>query len=103
MNWHNVAMYAACLAGVDASYMQNAGAPQAQDASDIVPETQGARKSKNGEESTNVVFGPGRGLKNGGQAPINPNGDSPTPGTWADGAGYIANLMQCIANVRNNF
>ena len=83
--------------------MTKAGMPQLQDASDSLPETQGARQVQNGRASTNVYFGPGKGFKNGGQAPTNPSGDSPTPGHVADGANYFANVAQCVANVNNNF
>lgn len=96
-------MYAACVAGVEPSYMTRTGMLQTQDASDSLPETQGARQVQNGRESTNVYFGPGKGFKNGGQAPINPRGDSPTPGNLADRANYFANVAQCVANVSNNF
>ncbi len=103
IDWSSVAMYAACIANVESGFMvRHNGNTQAQDASDTVPATQGTRRLPSGE-SANVFFGPGRGLQNGGQAPVNPGGDSPVPGTVADGANYFSNVLQCIANVRNNF
>ena len=103
LNWGKAGMYAACVAGVEPSYMTRTGAPQVQDASDSVPETQGTRSAQNGRASTNVVFGPGKRFKNGGHAPINPRGDSPGPERVSGGASYVATVFQCIANVTNNF